>query len=273
MTLKPLALGAAFCALTTPALAETFVIVHGAFQTSAAWQATGDAMRAAGETVVTVDLPGRSGDGLALGAVQMADHVAKVSKAVAEAAAADPDGKVVLVGHSLGGLVISAVAEADPSALAGLVYVAAYLPRVGTSPGDSLQEIAASDHHGGWQADSFVVAADYSSASVNPRDRAAIFANDADAATGETVAAAMVDEPLAPLATPVPLTAERFGTVRKGYVVTLRDRAVSTDLQLTMIGRSTVEEAVPLDTGHAPMMTAPEALAVAIRRAATPEVE
>ena len=37
MTLKPLLLGAALCALTTPALAETFVLVHGAFQTASDW--------------------------------------------------------------------------------------------------------------------------------------------------------------------------------------------------------------------------------------------
>lgn len=55
MTLKPLALGAAFCALTTPDLAETFVSVQGAFQTAAAWQASAGAMRAVGETVATVD--------------------------------------------------------------------------------------------------------------------------------------------------------------------------------------------------------------------------
>ncbi|HLQ20129.1 MAG TPA: hypothetical protein VK146_14230, partial [Tabrizicola sp.] len=73
--------------------------------------------------------------------------------------------------------------------------------------------------------------------------------------------------------TPVPLTAGRFGMVRKGYVVTLRDRAVSTDLQLTMLGRGAVAEAVPLDTGHTPMVTAPEDLAQAIRRAATVDVE
>lgn len=273
MTLKPLALGAALCALTTPAVAETFVLIHGAFQTADGWQATAAALTAAGDSAVTVNLPGRAGDGRALGEVQMADHVAAVTQAVAEAAAQDPDGKVVLVGHSFGGLVISAAAEADPSRLAGLVYVAAYLPRVGTTPGDSLQDLATSDHHGAWAADSFVVAPDYASASVNPRDRGAIFANDADAATAEAIVAAMVDEPLAPLATPVALTAEKFGTVRKGYVVTLQDRAVSTDLQLTMIGRGQVEEAVPLNTGHTPQVVAPEALADAIRRAASAELE
>jgi alpha-beta hydrolase superfamily lysophospholipase len=273
MALKSLLLCSALCAAAAPAAAETYLLVHGAFQTAAGWETTAAALRAAGDTAVTVNLPGRAGDGRAPGTVQFADHVAAVSQAVADAAAADPDGRVTLVGHSFGGLVISAVAEADPAPLAGLVYVAAYLPQVGTVPGDSLQTLAMSDHHGGWQADSFVVAADYSTASVLPRDRAALFANDADPALAEQIAAAMVDEPLAPLATPVPLTAAAFGTVRAGYVVTLRDRAVSTDFQLTMIGRGMVAEAVPLDTGHAPQLTAPDALATAIRRAASPELE
>lgn len=282
MNPKPMLLGAAHacahtfalvCALATPAAAETFVLVHGAFQTSADWRLTADALSAAGDAVVAVDLPGRAGDGRVLKDVTMADHVAAVTSAVEKAAAADPDGKVTLVGHSFGGLVISAAGEADPARLSGLVYVAAYLPRTGTAPGDSLQDLAMADHHGAWQQDSFEVDVEKGSAAVNPRDRAAIFANDADAPAAEAIAAAMVDEPLAPLAAPVALTAERFGTLRKAYVVTLRDEAVSTDLQLTMLARAAVDEAVPLDTGHVPHVTAPLLLADAIRRAASPEIE
>lgn len=82
-----------------------------------------------------------------------------------------------------------------------------------------------------------------------------------------------VDEPLAPIATPVSLTSARFGQVRAAYIVTLRDRAVSTDLQLTILGRGTVAEAVPLDTGHVPHQADPAAMASALIRAGTPELE
>ncbi len=256
-------------ALPGLARADTFVLVHGAFQTAAAWDDTVAALAAAGHTAVTVDLPGRPGDGFVPGEVTMQDHVDAVLAAL-DAVGPDP---VVLVGHSFGGMTISAVAEAAPDRIASLIYVAAYLPAVDAVPGESMQDLALSDHHGGWQADSFVVAADYTTASVNPRDRAALFANDAPAELAEAIAAAMVDEPLAPVATPVALTSERFGRVRAAYVVTLRDRAVSTDLQLTMLGRGSVAEAVPLDTGHTPHLVAPEALAAALIRAATPEVE
>jgi pimeloyl-ACP methyl ester carboxylesterase len=256
-------------ALPAAAQAETFVLVHGAFQTAAAWDGTIAALEAAGHSAIAVDLPGRSSDGRAPAEITIGDHVASVL-AVIEAAGPDP---VVLVGHSFGGLTISAVAEAAPDRIATLVYVAAYLPAVGTIPGDTMQDLALSDHHGGWQQNSFLVAPDYATASVNPRDRAALFANDAPGALAEAVAAAMVDEPLAPMAAPVALTAENFGRVRAAYVVTLQDRAVSTDLQLTMLGRGTVAEAVPMDTGHVPHLVAPEAMAAALIRAATPEVE
>lgn len=275
MTSKLMLSGPVMLALLggTPVSAETFVLVHGAFQTADAWRATAAALTAKGDTVVTPNLPGRAGDGLSLGKVTMDDHVAAARRAVVAAATADPDGKVVLVGHSFGGLVISAVAEAEPSRIATLVYVAAYVPRIGVTPGDSLQALAMADHHGGWQKDSFVVAPDYAHASVNPRDRVALFANDTDPPTAKAIADAMVNEPLAPLATPVTVTAGAFGTVRKAFVVTLRDRAVSTDFQLTMLGRATVDEAVPIDTGHVPHATAPDRLADALKRAATSQIE
>ncbi len=129
-------------------------------------------------------------------------------------------GPVVLVGHSFGGMTISAVAEMAPVRIATLVYVAAYLPAVDAFLGESMQDLALSDHHGGWQTVSFVIAADYATALVNPRDRAALFANDAPEEFATAVAVAMVDEPLAPIATPVALTTSRFGQVRAAYVVT-----------------------------------------------------
>jgi pimeloyl-ACP methyl ester carboxylesterase len=259
----------AVLAAAPPAAAETFVLVHGAFQDAGAWSGVVEALKAAGHRAIAVDLPGRADDGRAPAEVGFEDHVAAVLAALADAGGAP----VVLVGHSFGGMVVSAVAEAAPDRVATLVYLAAYLPAVGTEPGESMQDLAFSDRHGGWQADSFVVAPERGSASVNPRDRAALFADDAEAPVAAAIAASMIDEPLAPLGAPVALTEGRFGTVRKAYVVTLRDRAVSTDLQLTMLGRGVVAEAVPLDTGHAPHQVAPQATAAALIRAATPEVE
>ncbi len=252
----------AMLVLPLPAIADTFVLVHGAFQDGSSWSAVTEALKAAGHTAVAVTLPGR-GDGRALGEVTMVDHVAAVTAAIDAVGA-----PVVLVGHSFGGMVISATAETAPDKISTLVYVAAYLPH----DGQSMQDLAAVDHHNGFQSDTFQVAADYSSATINPRDGSAIFANDADSTLATEIAAALIPEPLQPIATPATLSA-RFDGVRKAYVVTLRDKAVSTDLQLTMLGRGSVDEAIPFDSGHSPQRTKPAELATALIRAATPELE
>jgi alpha-beta hydrolase superfamily lysophospholipase len=57
--LKTLTLSAAFGAIGAAAQADTFVIVHGAFQTADSWTAVADALRAAGHTAIAVNLPGR----------------------------------------------------------------------------------------------------------------------------------------------------------------------------------------------------------------------
>lgn len=249
--------------LTTPVTADTFILVHGAFQNGASWAAVAKALTDAGHTAITVNLPGRDGDGRALGEVTMADHIAAVTAAIDAAGA-----PVILVGHSFGGMVISATAETMPAKISALVYVAAYLPQ----SGQSMQDLAMADHHNGFQADTFRVATDYSAASINPRDAAAIFGNDADAPVAARIAAALQPEPLQPIATPVTLT-ERFAGIRKAYVVTLQDRAISTDFQLTMLGRAQVDEAIPLASGHCPQITHPADLAAALIRAATPDLE
>jgi pimeloyl-ACP methyl ester carboxylesterase len=246
------------------ASADSFVLVHGAFQTGVSWQGVAEGLRAAGHQVEVVTLPGRDNDGRALGEVTMEDHVATVEAALSRA-----EGPAYLVGHSFGGMVISATAEAAPDKIAGLIYVAAYLP----ASGQSMQDLAMMDHHNAFREDSFQLAADYSHATINPRDRAEIFANDADAGTAASIVAALVDEPLKPVATPVTLTDANFGSIRKSYVVTLRDNAVSTPFQMTMVGRGLVDEVVPLDSGHAPQVTAVDVLVQALLVAATPELE
>lgn len=46
-------------------------------------------------------------------------------------AALHPEEKVVLVGHSYGGIVISVAAERFPKKVAAAVYVAAFMPKPG----------------------------------------------------------------------------------------------------------------------------------------------
>lgn len=49
---------------------------------------------------------------------------------------AKADGKVILVGHSLGGIIVTNVAEKVPGKISKLVYIGAFLPKSGRSLAD-----------------------------------------------------------------------------------------------------------------------------------------
>ncbi len=93
----------------------TVLLVHGAFAESSSWDDVADRLRAAGHRTVSVAVPLR---GVAADASYLTDLVRSV------------DGPVVLVGHSYGGAVMSAV-DADAGDITALVYVAGYAPDAG----------------------------------------------------------------------------------------------------------------------------------------------
>ena len=123
MTKNILAAAAASLALATapahagPAAAvKSIVLVHGGFVDGSGWLDVYKTLRKDGYNVTIVQNPTNS----------LADDVAVTKRAIAAA-----DGKVILVGHSYGGVVVSE-AGTDPK-VAGLVYIAAFAPDKGES--------------------------------------------------------------------------------------------------------------------------------------------
>ena len=255
--LKTIALSAALGSVITTAQAETFVIVHGAFQNAASWSEVAQALKTAGHTAVTVDLPGRDAEGAEAKPMTLARYAKAVSDVVA--AQSEP---VILVGHSFGGITISLVAEAMSERVRELIYVAAYVP----VSGDSMQSLAESDKNNGFTADSFVLSADYSFATILSADQARLFINDGTPDQQAAVTAAMIREPLGPIATPVEVTKERFGSVAKAYIRTALDATVSPTLQSMMIERAKISKVVTLETGHSPQASQPAAVTEALLR-------
>jgi pimeloyl-ACP methyl ester carboxylesterase len=139
---------------TAQSAGNVFVLVHGAFQDGSSWDAVVPLLEDAGNTVITVDLPGHGGDETPLSEITLASYRDKVIAAI-EA----QDQPVVLVGHSFGGFTVSNVVEAIPDCVETLVYVAAYLPRTGDSP----VTLSGMDHNNGFTNTShvpFIVAPD-----------------------------------------------------------------------------------------------------------------
>src|SRR6516225_9860319 len=99
---------------------KNIVLVHGAFADGTSWAKVIPILEKRGFHVVAVQNPLTS----------LSDDANAARRIIAM-----QEGPVILVGHSWGGAVISEVGD-DPK-VAGLVYVAAYVPDVGTSANET----------------------------------------------------------------------------------------------------------------------------------------
>jgi pimeloyl-ACP methyl ester carboxylesterase len=239
------------------ATAPTYVLVHGAFQDKRAWDDVIPLLQKNGVKAVAVDLPGRASAGDSVEGVTLDAHRDAVLRVIEQQGA-----PVILVGHSFGGITISNVAERAPDKVKTLVYVAAYLP----VSGDSMAKLSEGDQWNKFNKarQNFMVSADYKIASVLDEDQILLFCADCTAAAKAKTKMLMQREPLAPAATPVVLTSEKFGKVDKVYITTKNDNAVSYRLQQMMIERTPVRKVATLETGHSPFLEAPQQLADAL---------
>src|SRR5713101_6473680 len=113
-----------------------YVLVHGAWHGSWCWEKVVPLLRQAGHQVETLDLPGHGQDRTPIHEITLATYTKRVCETLD--AQAEP---VILVGHSMGGIVITQVAEERPEKIATLVYLAAYL----LQNGESLSQVASVD--------------------------------------------------------------------------------------------------------------------------------
>jgi pimeloyl-ACP methyl ester carboxylesterase len=238
----------------------TIVLLHGAFQTEQGWGFVKGRLEAHGYSVVAIRLPGRGDDATPIDQITMDLYRTKVLEAIDAL-----PGPVVLVGHSFGGMVISTVAEAEPEKIKSLVYLSAYLPK----SGQSLDTLAHTDPDSILsKPGNFIVSDDHKYASIKDDAKADTFANDADEAGKKLIVASIIKEPLAPLGTPVTLTDEKFGKVKKFYIFTTEDQAVSPSLQARMLEATPVYKVIKIKAGHASFVTDPDDVTAAIIEAA-----
>ena len=117
--------------LTINAQIKNIVIVHGAFADGSGWENVYKILKSHGFTVTMVQNPLSS----------LEDDVSATERIVEK-----QDGPAILVGHSWGGAVITQAGSSQK--VAGLVYVAAFVPEVGETVLDLIKTAAPDPDNG-----------------------------------------------------------------------------------------------------------------------------
>ena len=101
---------------------KTFIFIHGSWHGSWNWHRVVPILEQLGHRAIAIDLPGMGRDKTLVQQVKLQTSVKAVCKIIDQI-----EDKVILVGHSKNGIVISQVAEYRPQKIEKLVYLAAYL--------------------------------------------------------------------------------------------------------------------------------------------------
>lgn len=227
----------------------SFFLIHGGMHGGWCWEEVVPLLEQAGHRVVAPDLPGSGSDRTPLAEVTLklyADHVSAMIAREAE--------PVLLVGHSMGGVTISEVAERIPDRLRGLVYVSARL----IPDGQSMADVRANDVS---TRPGLSLSADGVSTTYDPVRAAEVFYNRTSPETLKRVMPRLTPQAILPTRTRLALTEERFGRVPRAYVECLQDRSNPLAMQREMQAVLPCDPVVTMDSDHSPFYSAPDALA------------
>ena len=268
-----------------------FVLVHGGWHNHSAWNRVTPILEANGFAALTVDLPGAGANSIApislgLRPFDPAAFAAEPSPsasvtqeartravvALVRKAASLGDSKVILVGHSAGGMTISAVAEQVPDLLLAVVYLAGFLvpngmPLVAMLQHETLSSALAPRLFVG---DPLAIGATRIHAGSTDEAyrsllKASFYADVSESDFEHAASQLHCDESNGGALAPSEITPGRFGTVPRHYIRCTKDRAIPVTGQDHMI--ATVDAAIggktmtcTLESSHSPFLSQPAAL-------------
>ncbi|KYF80462.1 alpha/beta hydrolase [Sorangium cellulosum] len=234
---------------------NTFVLVHGAFVGGWAWDKVVPLLEAGGNEVIALDLPAHGDDPTPLADAGLQAYTDAVVQAIDSASR-----PVVLVGHSMGGIVVSQAAEQRPDKVKTLVYLTAFLMK----DGQSLNEEWADDD--GAEIKAYAVpSSDGTSLSFKEGWAADAFCQDCSPEDIARLESHLREEPAKPFGEPIHVTEERWGRVPRVYIEALQDLAISPAEQKQQYTALPCERVISIDAGHAPFLTKPKEVADALR--------
>ncbi|KFN03019.1 alpha/beta fold hydrolase [Bacillus clarus] len=221
---------------------STYVFVHGAWQGEWVWELVKPQLETLGHTVVTLDLPGSGKDMTPSPNITLHSYVDAVTNIINQ-----QNEKIILVGHSMGGIVITQTAEYIPNKIDKLVYLCAFLPRNGESLRSKLE---------GETGPQFSINENDMTAELIPELIEQTFLNATeDEAIKDASFKQMRPQPLGPFQQELKISEENFGTINRIYIETTLDRTIPIDFQRRMNTETPCTKIITMEADHSPFFS------------------
>lgn len=229
---------------------KTFILIHGSWHSAWNWHKVVPLLENAGHKAVAIDLPGMGRDKTPIGEVKMKTTVEKICQLIDSM-----EDKVILVGHSKNGIMISQAAEYRPHKIEKLIYLAAYL----VPDGKTQREYSLQDT-GGVLKPYVTPYPELNAHTLQPAIYKEGLYHDCDDDITELAKVLLSHEPVESGITPLQLTEENFGSVPRYYIECTEDRAVTPFIQQKMYEETPCKKVYHIATSHSPFFSQPEKL-------------
>lgn len=233
---------------------KTFLLLHGAWHAGWCWRRIIPLLSAMGHTVIAPDLPGHGADNTPFDQITLETYVTFIKKIIN--AQIKP---VILVGHSMAGVIISQLAEYMPEKIEQLIYLAAFIP----SNGESLSQEAKKSSLPGVGPERLLDKENCSIALKSSERLITLFYGNCTIPDVNYALLHLQEEPSKPFLDPIHYSAARFGKVKKRYIACLQDQAVPWQDQQRMYD-GLITDIVELDSDHSPFFSMPDILVKAL---------